>query len=138
MAIGTPDTRGQVYAFEYPHFYVTHILELVVPIYLLARRQYAIHTSFKSTLWYAALDVLVHFVGFELISIVSEHNLNYMMQPPPPLVRFGQLYRYAACAGGMVATIVFRHVIVQLVIAALDKILPAPQQPTSSSKAKAE
>jgi len=125
MAMGTPDTRGQVYSFEYPHFYVTHILELAVPVYLLARRQYPIHSSFKSTVWYAALDVLVHFVGFELISILSEHNLNYMMQPPPPLVRFGQLYRYAACAGGMLATIVFRHVVVEGVIQVLKLLTPA-------------
>ena len=137
MAIGTPDTRGQVYAFEYPHFYVTHILELAVPVYLLARRQYAIHSSFKSTLWYAALDVLVHFVGFELISIVSEQNLNYMMQPPPPLARFGQLYRYAACAGGMMATIVFRHVVVDGVIALLNFVSP-PASATRSEKDKHE
>jgi uncharacterized membrane protein YwaF len=124
MAIGTPDTRGQVYSFEYPHFYITHILELAVPVYILARRQYAVHSSLKSTVWYAALDVLVHFVGFEIISIVSGQNLNYMMQPPPPLAQFGQLYRYAACAGGFMSTIVFRHVVVAAVLAIVDCLVP--------------
>lgn len=130
VALGTPDTRDQVYSFEYPHFFVTHILELAVPVYLLLRRQYAVHSSLASTLHYFGWYLVLHFGVYELVSILAEENLNYIMRPPRPLFKFGTDYRYIGVAAGLGVTLLFRHVVVALVVAAAHWVCPeAPASP---------
>lgn len=128
LALGTPDTRDQVYSFEYPHFFVTHALELAVPLYLLARRQYAVQPAVASTLWYFAVYVLIHLLGYGALSVVTESNLNYVMQPPKPLRRFGRNYRPIAVAGCLITTLVVRHVVVAGILAAFKALCPQRQQ----------
>ena len=132
VALGTPDTRDQVYSFEYPHFFVTHALELAVPAYLLLRRQYALHTSIASTLHYFGWYLILHFGVYELVSILAEENLNYIMRPPRPLFKFGTSYRYIGVAAGFVVTLVFRHVVVAAVAAVLHWL--SPQKPGAKTK----
>lgn len=131
VALATPDTRDQVYAFEYPHFFVTHALELLVPLYYLARRRYAVHTSLTSTLFYFACFILLHFGVYEVVSIASEQNLNYIMMPPRPLHKFGKSFRYIAVAAGAATTLLFRHIVVTGVLACIKALAPSP-----SAKAK--
>ncbi|CAE7386941.1 tmem164, partial [Symbiodinium sp. KB8] len=110
VALATPDTRDQ----------------LLVPLYYLARRRYAVHTSLTSTLFYFACFILLHFGVYEVVSIASEQNLNYIMMPPRPLHKFGKSFRYIAVAAGAATTLLFRHIVVTGVLACIKALAPSP------------
>jgi hypothetical protein len=84
LATVTPDVTGLDQPFEVELYFVQHILILVVPIFLLLRRNYMAlkFCNFMSMITGLTMLTVAHFFFFEVIDLLLNVNVEFMLCPP--------------------------------------------------------
>eukprot|EP01031_Cornospumella_fuschlensis_P025081 gene25081-30295_t len=83
LAMIFPDTTGLDQPFEVESYWIQHWLIQLMPFYLLARRNYLALTHAGSTTTVCGLLILLflHFSLFEVVDMVTEVNVEFMLCP---------------------------------------------------------
>ncbi|KAI7889980.1 TMEM164 family-domain-containing protein [Mucor mucedo] len=83
-ALAFPDLREHTLIGETFNFFAEHILLLVVPVYMIYSRRYAVLPKSKEILFLSFFCYsFFHTPVLHIISLISGFNLNYMFAPPP-------------------------------------------------------
>jgi hypothetical protein len=115
LAIAMPDLKDLVLPGEILNFWTHHVVLLIVPVYLMASRQYNVDLSGMYYLRLAvAYGALFHFDVMTPAALVSGKNVGYMLTPPPKTPFKDQWFRFWHCgvliACGLIVWLVCRLV----------------------------
>lgn len=94
LAVLFPDLRDYTLPFEVATFFIQHALMIALPVWFARTSRYAVYGERFAACRAYALGTLA-FYGFLVpLSATLGANLNYMMSPPPGILRgFGRAYR---------------------------------------------
>ncbi len=94
LAVAFPDLRDYQLPFERVCFFVQHAAMIALPILFAAQRRFPVYASRTWAVRAYALGALAFFGFLVPLSAATGTNLNYMMSPPPGILRmFGKAYR---------------------------------------------
>lgn len=85
LAMATPDTRDLNLPGERVHFWVYHVLLLTLPLTWVIRRRYHLYAGVWGTIATALTFDLVAIFPVQLLCLLADRNITYMMVPPKPL-----------------------------------------------------
>jgi uncharacterized membrane protein YwaF len=94
LAMAVPDTAALHRFGEVEAFWIHHVLVLLAPLYLLARRRYTWHAGAGPWKTAVALALLFHNLVQLPFALASGVNVNYMLVPPPGQPLVGRFYRF--------------------------------------------
>eukprot|EP01132_Coremiostelium_polycephalum_P007754 gene7754-9539_t len=81
-ALAAPDTTDLILPFEVTNFYVQHYALLIAP-FILHIYKYSIKLKWGYAMISSSFVGFAHFILFEICSLFSGININYMLSPPP-------------------------------------------------------
>lgn len=103
VALATPDLSDLLLPLEIPHFFASHVLLLVYPLYFVMSGRittlpHSNKESFLANFWKwhlvgSAIFAMAYYTFITPLSIVTGLNLNYMLNPPRGMGIGGSGYR---------------------------------------------
>lgn len=119
-AVFNPDCADKIKPLELQHFWLQHIMVLIVPYWLFAINISAVSAAISvvSVMRAQAYFQFYQFGFLEIVSILSGMNINYTTTPPniPLLHNFGKKYRSAAVCAFLIGQIISGYLLPSVVI----------------------
>ncbi|KAF9112356.1 hypothetical protein BGX27_003496 [Mortierella sp. AM989] len=117
FALSFPDATNNGLWLVIENFWFEHYLLLLVPVYLIYTGRFAVYPlSFSYAVFSYAMFSLFHSFVLSGFSLLTGHNLNYMLVPPnsPAVHNLGKYYRLTVYASMFVLCLISRYILVEV------------------------